>query len=245
MQVTPDGEHMALVTNSNLTSYDSHWWREMYTYEPRTGRLTCVSCRPDAKPPTNDVHASQNGLFQTENGRVFFSTPDPLVVQDTNEAIDTYEWTEGKAQLISSGIGPSLGNGYGFQGVLNKAGVVSVSANGTDVYFATIETLVTQDHNGSQIKVYDARIGGGFPADVPAPNCVAADECHGPSSAAPVLPPDRTSAELTPPQAKKKAAKHKKKHKHKHKKKKAKKKNAKGGAKKQHADRKRGGGNRG
>ena len=57
-----------------------------------------------------------------------------------------------------------------------------MSADGIDAYFATLEQLVTQDHNGEQIKIYDARTNGGFPSDLPPPNCEAADECHGPSS---------------------------------------------------------------
>ncbi len=220
MQVTPDGRQMAFVTNSNLTSFDTHFFRQMYIYDPGSGRVTCASCRPDGQAPITDTRASQNGLFQTEAGRVFFASPDPLVNRDTNEALDIYEYTEGKAQLISSGVGEGMSNAFGFQGILNRPGLVSVSANGTDVYFATIETLVTQDHNGSLIKIYNARTGGGFPADLPPRECVAADECHGPSSSPPTLPPDRTSANLGKPKPTKAAKKHKAKHR-KHKKKKA------------------------
>ena len=56
--------------------------------------------------------------------------------------------------------------------------------------------MTTQDHNGTRYKIYDARVGGGFPAERVPPNCEAADECHGPSSTPPTLPPDRTSANL-------------------------------------------------
>ena len=55
---------------------------------------------------------------------------------------------------------------------------------------------MTQDHNGSAIKIYDARTGGGFPAETTPEKCEAADECHGPGVEAPALPPDRTSSYL-------------------------------------------------
>jgi hypothetical protein len=223
MQVTPDGTHMAFIVQSQITGYDNGGKTEMYTYDPEKGTINCASCRPDGQPPQTEVLGSQNGLFQTYDGRVFFSTSDPLVPRDTNEAEDTYEYTEGRPQLISSGIGEQYKGFNGYQGLQNAIGFVSVSANGTNVYFASTDTLVTQDHNGSALKIYDARTGGGFPAERSDPNCTAADECHGPGVVPPPLPADRTGADLGPaPKAK--AHKHKKKHKHKkHKKHKAKK----------------------
>jgi len=226
IQVTPDGSHMALVTNSHITSYDSGEHSEMYVYDPESGQISCASCRPDGKAPVSEVLASQNGLFQTDDGRVFFSTSDGLVPQDTDEREDVYEYTEGKASLITDAnnakiVGLMEGGSYiSFTGLQSRPGLVSVSANGTDVYFATLSNLVTQDHNGSETKIYDARTGGGFPAERTPPDCAAADECHGAGSTAPALPPDRTSANL----GKSKAPAHRKAHKakkHRHKKKKA------------------------
>ena len=107
MQVTPDGSHMALVTNSHLTAYDSGEHGEMYTYSPESGQINCASCRPDGKAPGGDALASQNGLFQTDDGRLFFSTDDPLVPQDTDGLEDVYEYTEGRAQLITNGFNRS------------------------------------------------------------------------------------------------------------------------------------------
>ncbi len=225
MEVTPNGDHMAFVVNSNITGYNSAGHTEMYTYDPESGRVTCASCRPDGQPPTSEVLASQNGAFQTNDGRVFFSTSDSLTPKDSDGVEDVYEFSEGRPQLISSGTGSAPPSYDGYASQFSATGLVGVSADGTDVYFATIDTLVSQDHNGSRPKIYDARVGGGFPAERTPPDCEAADECHGPSSEPPVLPPDRTSAELGTP-TKQKAAKHKKKHKH-HKKKHAKKKSQK------------------
>lgn len=223
MEVTPDGSHMAFITSSNVTGYDSAGHTEMYKYDPESGRVVCASCRPDGKPPVGETLGSQNGRFITEDGRVFFSeTADPLVPKDTDEVEDVYEFSEGHAQLISAGTGSALTGYDGYNTQFAAGGLVGVSANGVDAYISTIDTLTSQDHNGTRYKIYDARVNGGFPAERVPPDCEAADECHGPSSTAPTLPPDRTSANLGPV---KKVKHHKKRHhkrhhrKHHHKKK--------------------------
>jgi hypothetical protein len=71
-----------------------------------------------------------------------------------------------------------------------------VSADGVNVYFATFDTMVGQDENGQFLKFYDARTGGGFPFISPPAPCAAADECHGPGSSAPELPPIGTGNDL-------------------------------------------------
>ena len=220
IQATPDGKYMAFSTGSSLTDYNTGGNAQMYRYGAENGQLVCASCRPDNQLPVSGVLGSQNGLFLANDGRVFYSTSDPLVPRDTNQAQDVYEYTEGKPQLITTGSGTGV---EAYLGGQNQPGLVNVSANGTDVYFASVDTLVTQDHNGSSIKIYDARTGGGFPAEREEPGCVAADECHGAGASPPPLPADRTSAGFgTPRKAKAhKAKKHKKAHKHKkHKKKK-------------------------
>jgi hypothetical protein len=198
IQVTRDGGRAAFVTVSKLTSYENAGRSEMYTFTPANHRIVCVSCLPDGQAPTSEVLASQNGLFMTEDGRTFFSTGDALVPRDTNENEDVYEYAEGRAQLISTGLGfvnakVSLANLH------NRPGLVGVSANGTDVYFGTTDVLVSQDHNGSEFKIYDARTGGGFPAEASVLKCEAADECHGPVGGPPGSPSDRTSANLGKP----------------------------------------------
>ena len=73
-------------------------------------------------------------------------------------------------------------------------GLVGVTANGTDVYFSTYDTLVPEDHNGNFLKFYDARTNGGFPQPPPRQPCAAAEECHGPGTEAPALPTQGTAA---------------------------------------------------
>jgi hypothetical protein len=212
MQVTPDGKYAGFITPSRVTSYDNAGKAEMYRYSAASGQLICVSCLPSGKQPTADVYGSQNGLFLIDDGRIGFSTNDALVSQDTDEGNDTYEFAEGRPYLISSGLtAPHDQYGNGYDEGRTTPGLVGMSANGVDFYFASYDHLVTQDHNGQEVKIYDARTNGGFPAEVPAPNCQAADECHGAGSTPPPAMADRTSASQGAP-VRAKAHKHQKKH---------------------------------
>ena len=65
------------------------------------------------------------GLSLTDDGRVFFTTKDSFVLRDTNGKTDAYEWSSGKTQLISSGLGP------------DDSALLSVSADGKDAFFFT------------------------------------------------------------------------------------------------------------
>ena len=187
IQVSGNDSHMAFLTASQITSYDNAGHLEMYTYDPTTGDIHCVSCLPDGAPPTSDVEASDNGLFMTEDGRTFFSTADPLVPQDTDGIRDVYEYVEGRPQLISSGTSErEIGVAVVHPPGLDRAGLIGVSANGTDVYFSTFDTLVPSDRNGNAaLKFYDARTDGGFAEPPSAAPCAAADECAGPGSSPP------------------------------------------------------------
>ena len=200
IQVSPDGGHMAFLTASRVTTYDNAKHTEMYTYSPASEEVKCISCRPDNAPPSGDVWASANGIFMTNDGRTFFSTVDGLVPRDTDGLRDVYEYVEGRAQLISSGTSGKdsslvlFGINYG----LFVAQLVGVSADGTDAYFSTYDTLVPEDRNGGFLKFYDARTGGGFPFIAPPAPCEAADECVGAGRSAMPIPPRTSGAVLGP-----------------------------------------------
>ena len=183
MQVTPSDSHMAFLTASPVTQYNNAGHLEMYTYNPSTRTIVCVSCNPSGTAATSNVEASKDGLFMTDDGRTFFSTEEALVHEDTNRGEDVYEYVNGRPQLITPGTGESgTAEGTEEADAQSSPGLIGVSANGTDVYFSTVDTLVPEDHNGLFIKFYDARADGGFSAPPPPPSCEAADECHGAGS---------------------------------------------------------------
>jgi hypothetical protein len=199
MQISPDDSHAAFMTTSQMTGYDNEGWEEMYTYDLETGIIDCASCLPSGEPPTighltpaigsstvvKDAAASDSGPFMTDDGRVAFSTSDALVPRDTNRAIDVYEFVGDRAQLITSGseTRARVPGALFFPGQLT--GFEGFSTAGTDLFFSTYDTLVPQDHNGTFVKFYDARSGGGFGAQPASLPCPSADECHGDGSSAP------------------------------------------------------------
>lgn len=210
IQISPDNEHAAFVTASQVTGYDSQGWQEMYTYDVNTDQLRCASCLPSGEPPSifhadletqarnenlavqvpysGDVMASQSGPFMSNDGRVAFATSDALVPQDTNRLVDVYEFVDGRPQLISAGSGQRDHTTAALAFPPLYTGLEAFSANGVDLYFSTFDSLVPQDRNGPFVKFYDARTNGGFINSPPLLPCAAADECHGEGAAPPAEP---------------------------------------------------------
>jgi hypothetical protein len=198
INISPDGARAAFASKSRLTAYDNAGFRQLYSFDFASREIVCVSCLPSGEPPMDHVALtpegytnnggtprliSSGGLFMSNDGRTFFSTTDPLVPQDTNAGSDVYEYVEGRPQLISSGTGESTHKFGG--GAIQTQALSGVSADGVNVYFSTFDTLVSEDHNGSFRKFYDARTGGGFAPEPQLAPCEAADECHGADSSPP------------------------------------------------------------
>ena len=179
-QVTPDGSYGVFSTRMPLEpDYDNANFYEVYRHDSESGELICTSCVPTEGQPSTDSTLPEHGLGLTDDGRVFFNSGEQLVLRDTNEKLDAYEWSpqrevtggcedpEGCQQLISSGTS------------IFESGMLGVTADGTDAFFFTREQLVEDDFNGEAMKIYDARENGGFFKLPQEPPCAAADECRG------------------------------------------------------------------
>jgi hypothetical protein len=175
-QVSPSGHFAAFGSATPITGFDSFGHLEIYRYDAGAGLLDCASCAPTNAQATKDASLPAQGNGLASDGRVFFNSSEPLVLRDTNGNGDPYEWKDDKVYLLSSGTSPF------------DSSLLSVSADGTDAYFFTREKLAPGDQNGSLVRVYDAREGGGFFHIPDPPPCAASDECHGPGSQAPVPP---------------------------------------------------------
>jgi hypothetical protein len=219
--ISQNGSNAAFMTKSTLTGYDAKNTKTVYSYNAGTNALRCASCNPAGTPPVGDtVSVAEAGPFMANDGRTFFATKESLVPQDTNGLRDIYEYVDGRAQLISTGTGDRESTGgleviSIFFGNLQTS-LEAVSRDGTDVYFSTFESLVPEDKNGSFLKIYDARTGGGFASDPDLAPCAAADECHGTGTQAPAPARIATGVGLgqtgnLPAQKKKKSKKKKKK----------------------------------
>ncbi|HXR29650.1 MAG TPA: hypothetical protein VN752_00745 [Solirubrobacterales bacterium] len=173
-QVTPTSAYAAFPSSLDLTGsgFETADMRQVFRYEASGGQISCASCSATGAEPQGHASLPKAGLGLSDDGRVFFNTAEPLVLRDANAKQDAYEWKEGKVELISTGQDPF------------DSGLLTVTADGTDAFFFTRETLVEGDGNGTLMKLYDAREGGGFFHIPPPPPCAAADECHGPGTQA-------------------------------------------------------------
>jgi hypothetical protein len=158
---SPSGRYLAFEETAQLTSYDNGEQNEIYLYDAQSKELTCPSCRTDGRSPTGFAQMGQQGAAQgaewqgyyarsvTDDGQVFFDTPDPLVVGDVNGVRDVYTYQDGRVSLISRGK------------VGRQATFMDATPSGSDVFFVTEDRLVGQDDNVTA-DLYDARVGGGF-----------------------------------------------------------------------------------
>ncbi len=179
-QVTPDGHVAVFTSRLSPTGYDNNGHSEVYRFDAGTESVDCVSCPSTNARATGDATLASHGSSLSDDGRVFFTTTEPLVLRDLNEKKDAYEWSAGEVAPLSSGSSPL------------DSGLFSVSADGRDAYFFTHETFVGQDGNGNTMKIYDAREDGGYLVEPPRLPCQASDECHGPGSPQPLPPEIRT-----------------------------------------------------
>ncbi len=257
-EASPDGRFLAFASQMSLTGYDNVGLcgrgevnletglyplaaapcNEAFLYDSTTGRLTCASCDPTGAAPVGSTTLRRLEGFPerfpqphylTDEGRLYFDSQDALVARDTNGVEDVYEYEpkgaggEGTCEaeagcvfLISAGSEPFDSN------------LVAVDETGKNVFFDTRDQLTLKDKD-DLLDIYDAREGGGIPAETE----TGRGECQGESCQAPVSPPNyRTPASqvfdgagnttVPKPQTgntiKQKSTKHKKKQPTKHKK---------------------------
>jgi sugar lactone lactonase YvrE len=166
---SPSGRYLAYLQESGYLTGNG----DVRLYDADTNQSVCVSCvsggSPGAGTPLlnlgdRDFNNSPDRVV-FDDGTVFFDTTAPLVSADHNGSRDVYSYRAGKLTLISPGDASF------------DATFADASADGSNVFFITAEPLVGEDTNGEP-DVYDARIGGGFPAQSPpAPpaSCLRAD----------------------------------------------------------------------
>jgi hypothetical protein len=200
-RTTPSGGVLVFESRAPLTGQSTAGPAEVYRYDASVPALECLSCSPTQAPasggsslasikfiasePTPLEHFILVNNLRDDGQRIFFQTPEPLVLADTDESQDVYEWEEegvgscekegGCTYLISSGR--SAEPNYLF----------AVSDSGDDVFISTTDLLTQEDPDETR-SVYDARVNGGFPTtSVPG-------ECLGESCQPAASPPE----EVTP-----------------------------------------------
>jgi hypothetical protein len=220
LSVSSNGRYIYLTVTgvAGFTGTGGQVIKGVYLYDSGENAIECITCaspfnsepRPQSILNLPPVYASANGDY------VFFDTVATLVPQDIDGEVapeqvkselnenefnlhpspsysvssDVYEWRrngldgcthiQGCLALISSGRG-------GLKNIL-----LGATPSGRDVFFGTHEALVAQDGDTSG-DVYDARIGGGYPAPPPRPVECEGDACNTPLAA----PIDTTPASLS------------------------------------------------
>jgi hypothetical protein len=191
-RVSPDGMFVAFsVIDANeahgLTGEVTNGHRQFYLYSLANDTLSCVSCPPGgASADATVLPAATDGLnlfnagfrsrFLSDGGRVFFSTADALLPEDTNGVLDAYEYDPltGRVSLLSSGTGD------------DPSTFADASAGADDVFIVTREPLTKADGD-ELVDLYDVRTGGGFPEPVVPPVKPCSEErCQGSQG----VPPD-------------------------------------------------------
>jgi hypothetical protein len=187
--VTPDGLYLAFSSIAPLTGYDNRDAAsglpdsEIFLYDAQTATLTCASCDPSGSRPIGnavlgnpylDGYIPRDMTDTSSAGvRLFFDSPDPLTPGSANGHEKVFEYEGGRVLPISSGKGST------------DDFFADASETGNDVFFTTRSQLVAQDQD-QLIDLYDARVGGGFPAPSTSSAC-SGDDCQGPPSSAPAF----------------------------------------------------------
>ena len=215
-QASPAGRYLAFVSEARLTGYDNtgpctvvqtggpHYVQgpcsEVFLYDSATGKLACGSCNPSGARPLGRsvLRMLAEGKYTflpqprylTDQGRLFFDSRDSLSPSDTNEGVeDVYEYEPegagalgtcqretGCVFLISAGTGSVDSN------------FLAMNGEGGNVFFTTRDQLAPKDRD-DLFDVYDAREGGGIPAETE----IAGSECQGEACLSPVSEPGDTT----------------------------------------------------
>lgn len=199
-QVTPSGHQLVFesLQSPTLTGYDNTFPSssgrprpevEVMVYDADNGQIACASCNSSGAVSSNGGTRLPAGLQTTyqprwlsdDGNRVFFETSQALIPQDTNGQEDVYEWERGGAGSCTQDAGCVYllsGGTSDFSSLFAEA-----SASGDDVFFTTRSQLIPSER-GESVKLFDARVGGGFPVSSLA--CTGTG-CQGVPPAAPIF----------------------------------------------------------
>ncbi len=157
-------------------------------------------CSEDAtivEPRIGLADGRTDPTMSDDGGYVFFQSPlalTPQALDDvridldsegfTSYAQNVYEWHAGHVYLISDGRDTAVAPHRGCQ-FKSAVCLLGTDSSGQNVFFTTVDRLVPQDTD-SELDFYDARVGGGFPYNVPA-SC-SGDSCQDPTGSPPAQP---------------------------------------------------------
>jgi|HubBroStandDraft_2_1064218.scaffolds.fasta_scaffold12598_2 hypothetical protein len=197
-EVSPNGRYVAFGSDLPLTGQEAG--REIFRYDTEAHQLTCVSCESLSEPQSSGAFnmvstgAAINGAghqrYMLNDGRVLFDTGPTTLLEYEPENVGTCTSstnTNGSIFIPTETGCISL--------IANDAILADASANGSDIFFTTTQSLIPQDQD-EITDLYDAHENGGF-TPPPEPTCQTQNACPGPITPPPTL--NNTPTTTTPP----------------------------------------------
>lgn len=193
-RVSENGTTVLFASEEQISPYNNNKRDNLYLYDAQrplsANNPTCVSCNFNAKESSTPSFLANHFIFiypnfrneymtrnlSSDGTRVFFESEEALVPNDTNSQMDVYEWEReghnsckrdeggtngGCLYLISTGQAPE-GSYFG-----------DASSDGSNIFFFTRQSLVTQDSDDN-VDIYDAREDGGLEGQ----NTVPGGQCE-------------------------------------------------------------------
>lgn len=225
-RVSPDGRHLAFMSNASLTGYDNadantgEPASEVFVYDAVTDELSCASCNPSRARPVGQKRLGRHTAawiptwewanraarsLADDGNRVFFNSFDALVPQDVNGVQDVYQWEAPGSGTCEVGDPDYFAVNQGCVNLISvghspaRSQFMDASADGGDVFFTTESSIDPRDPG--LVDIYDARVGGGYPPPPPEDESCVGDSCQ----VVPAPPGVETPASATfqgPPDAK-------------------------------------------
>lgn len=137
-----DGLRVFFHTREQLVAGDTD--SSVDVYERSDSGTTLVSTGSTGGSGSYDAQLpffAEGPAVSRDGDRLFFETSESLVLGDLDTTRDVYERSNGETRLLSTG--PAGGSGP-FESQFNQ-----ISSDGTRVFFATQESLVSSDTNGN------------------------------------------------------------------------------------------------
>jgi len=148
-RVSKDGEHAFFNSDQRLVSGDTD--NEVDVYERHAGQTTLVTVGTREQAALPYFLTSGRTTVSSDGSRVFLDTHESIDPRDGDGGVDVYEFSGGKAKLISSGsdaeaLPPFASRNDRF---------VGMSEDGTRVFFSSQHALAPDDTDTGRCTQYD------------------------------------------------------------------------------------------